>query len=174
MITGLAIAMVSGAAAALLGIWVWKFAQRWRRQDPAEIERLRRQSVNACGRISTGKVLELLDPAADGPRGPVLLYEYEVAGVTYQAAQDVSPLPDVAGAAAFLPGQVANVKYDPRQPTNSILACEAWCGIFDLTRSRSAPEAATTPASDAKAVEQENVEEEKGGLERSPGEPLSS
>ena len=139
MITGLAIAMASGAAAALAVMGAWRFAQRWRHQDPAEVERLRRQSVNACGRISTGRILELLDPAADGPAGPVLLYEYEVSGVTYQAAQDVSSLLEVAAAAPFLPGQVASVKYDPRLPTNSILACEDWSGVAELTRSRPTP-----------------------------------
>ena len=140
MITGLAFAMASGAAAALAVLWGWRFAQRWRHQDPAEVERLRRERVNACGRISTGRILELLDPAAGGPPGPVLLYEYEVSGVTYQAAQDVGPLPEVSAAAPFLPGQIASVKYDPRQPTNSILACEGWSGVSDLIRSRPSPD----------------------------------
>jgi len=113
-------------------MWTWKAVSRWRRKDPAEIERLRRQKVNACGRIITGRILELLDPVPGGPTGPILLYEYEVAGVTYAAAQDVSALPEVAAAAPFLPGQTAGLKYDPRQPTNSILACEDWCDIRDL------------------------------------------
>jgi hypothetical protein len=126
--------MAAGAAAAAAGVWAWKTARLWRQKDPAELERLRRLAVNACGRIIAGKILELLDPAPDGPAGPILLYEYEVAGVTYQAAQDVSPLPEIAAAAPFLPGQTTGIKYDPRQPTNSILACEVWCGVPDLTR----------------------------------------
>jgi hypothetical protein len=130
----LGIAMAAGAAAAAAGVWAWKTARLWRQKDPAELERLRRLAVNACGRIIAGKILELLDPAPDGPAGPILLYEYEVAGVTYQAAQDVSPLPEIAAAAPFLPGQTTGIKYDPRQPTNSILACEVWCGVPDLTR----------------------------------------
>jgi hypothetical protein len=76
--------------------------------------------------------LELAELVAGGPAGPILLYEYEVAGVTYEAAQDLSALPEIAAAAPFLPGQTTSVKYDPKQPTNSILACEAWCGIPDL------------------------------------------
>jgi hypothetical protein len=106
--------------------------RRRRHKDPTEVERLRRQSVNACGRIVTGRILELLEPVAGGPAGPTLLYEYEVAGVTYEAAQDVSALPEVASAAPYLPGQTTSLKYDPRQPTNSILACEDWCDIPDL------------------------------------------
>ena len=88
--------------------------------------------VNACGRIILGRVVELAGTQPDGPAGPVLLYDYEVAGVTYEAAQDLSALPAIAAAAPFLPGQTASVKYDPKQPTNSILACEDWCGIPDL------------------------------------------
>ena len=109
--------------------------RRRRRKTPAEIERLRRLAVNACGRISTGRILELAEPVPDGPAGPTLLYEYEVAGVTYAAAQDLSGLPEIAAAAPFLSGQTASVKYDPKHPTNSILACEDWCGVPRLGRS---------------------------------------
>jgi len=125
-------ALGGAAALALAGVWVWRSARRWRRKSPDEIERLRRLAVNACGRIGWGRILELAEPAADGPAGPTLLYEYEVAGVTYEAAQNLSALPEIAAAAPFLPGQTTSVKYDPKQPTNSILACEAWCGIPGL------------------------------------------
>jgi len=135
----LGIAMAGGAAAAGAGVWAWKTARLWRQKDPAELERLRRLAVNAGGRIIAGKILELLDPAPDSPAGPILLYEYEVAGVTYQAAQDVSPLPEIAAAAPFLPGQTTGIKYDPRQPTNSILACEVWCGVPELTHGTNPP-----------------------------------
>ena len=112
--------------------------RRWRRKSPEEIERLRRLEVNACGRIASARILELAEPRAGGPTGPTLLYEYEVAGVTYEAAQNLSALPDIAAAAPFLPGQTASVKYDPKQPTNSILACEAWSGIPVLEPPRDA------------------------------------
>jgi hypothetical protein len=119
----------------------------WRRKSPDEIERLRRLGVNACGRIIPGRIVEVAEPMADGPAGPVLLYDYEVAGVTYEAAQDVSALPEIAAAAPFLPGQTTSVKFDPRQPTNSILACEAWCGIPHLEPNRNVlPERKEEPA----------------------------
>ena len=128
----LGIAIAGTAAVALAGVWAWKNVRRWRRKSPDELERLRRVGVNACGRIIPGRIVELAEPVANGPAGPILLYEYEVAGVTYEAAQDVSVLPEIAAAAPFLPGQTTSIKYDPRQPTNSILACETWCGIPDL------------------------------------------
>jgi hypothetical protein len=133
------IAVAVSAALGLGGVWAWKAVRRWRRKSPDEIERLRRLSVNACGRVILGRVVELAEPHPDGPAGPVLLYDYEVAGVTYEAGQDLSALPTVAAAAPFLPGQTASVKYDPKQPTNSILACEDWCGIPDLEPHRDLP-----------------------------------
>lgn len=126
------------AAIALVGAWAWRWVRRRRRKSPDEIERLRRLEVNACGRIGWGRILELAEPTANGPAGPTLLYEYEVAGVTYEAAQNLSALPEVAAAAPFLPGQTTSVKYDPKQPTNSILACEVWCGIPGLDAQRQA------------------------------------
>jgi hypothetical protein len=132
----LGIAVAGAAGIALAGWWVWRTVRRWRRKSPDEIERLRRLEVNACGRIGWGRILELAEPVAQGPARPTLLYEYEVAGVTYEAAQNVTALPEVAAAAPFLPGQTANVKYDPKQPTNSILACEDWCGIPGLESRR--------------------------------------
>jgi hypothetical protein len=135
----LGIAAAGAAAIAVAGAWGWRIARRWRRKSPEEIERLRRLAVNACGRIIPGRIAELAEPVPNGPTGPILLYEYEVAGVTYEAAQDLSTLPEVAAAAPFLPGQTASVKYDPRQPTNSILACEVWCGIPALEPNRSTP-----------------------------------
>jgi hypothetical protein len=128
----LGIAVAGGGATALVGAWRWRVLRRRRRRDPAEIERQRRLSVNACGRISPGRILELMELVPGGPAGPTLLYEYEVAGATYSAAQDVSALPEIAAAASFLPGHPASVKYDPKQPTNSILASEDWCGILGL------------------------------------------
>ena len=134
----LGIGVAGAAAIAVAGVGVWRTVRRWRRKSPDEIERLRRTEVNACGRIGFGRILELAEPVPDGPAGPILLYEYEVAGVTYQAAQNVGMMAEIAAAAPFLPGQTTSVKYDPKQPTNSILACEAWCGIPDLEPQRKA------------------------------------
>jgi hypothetical protein len=134
----LGIAAAGTTAIALAAVWTWRTVRRRRRKSPDEIERLRRLGVNACGRISWGKILELAEPVADGPAGPILLYVYEVGGVTYEAAQDLSALPEIAATAPFLPGQTTSVKYDPKQPTNSILACEAWCGMPDVEANRNA------------------------------------
>jgi hypothetical protein len=109
----------------------WSVFSRWRRRSPEERERLRRLDVNRRGRITAGQVTDLLEhPSGEksGRRARLIVYKYEVAGVTYEAAQDVSSLPE-AGCWRGAAGQTASVKYDPRHPTNSIIACEEWYGI---------------------------------------------
>ena len=57
----------------------------------------------------------------------VLLYRYQIAGVTYECAQDVSPLPNlVRQVRVDLPIQV---RFDPRNPGNSIVVAENWNGL---------------------------------------------
>jgi hypothetical protein len=102
---------------------------RWRRKDPAEIERLRRLNVNQCGRISAGRVVDLVEPQTAGSNALVVIYSYEVAGVTYEAAQDVAALPEIAAWARTFSGRTASVKYDPKRPGNSIIGCEEWSGL---------------------------------------------
>jgi len=101
----------------------------WRRKDPAELERLRRLDVNKRGRISAGRVVDLVEAEAGAARPSLVVYSYEVAGVTYQAAQDVTALPEIVSIVQFLPGRNASVKYDPKRPANSIIACEEWSGL---------------------------------------------
>ena len=109
---------------------------RWRRKDAAELERLRRLDINRRGRISAGRIVDLVEPQTAGAKSPLVGYSYEVAGVTYEAAQDVTALPEIAALAQFLSGQTASVKYDPKRPANSIVACEHWSGIARGTRGR--------------------------------------
>ncbi len=144
----LGIVVAGTSVAAVAAMWTWRTLRR-RRKDPAEIERLRRLAVNACGRIVLGRILELMELVPDGPAGPILLYEYEVSGVTYQAAQDVSALPEIVAAAPYLPGQTTSVKFDPKQPTNSILVCEVWCGVPDLDRSKRTQDQPSAPPTEA-------------------------
>jgi hypothetical protein len=114
---------------ALAGAWVWARLARWRRKDPAEMERLRRLDVNRRGRISAARILDWIGPEPGKPGSRLVVYKYEVGGVTYEAAQDLSALPEIASLAPYLAGQTVSVKYDPNRPTNSIVACEAWCGL---------------------------------------------
>ena len=131
----LALALAGAAAAAGLGAWLLASLKRWRRKSPEEIERERRLDVNRRGRIAVGHVVDLVESDGTPAPGRLIVYTYEVAGVTYEAAQDISALPQVAAAAHGLAGQTVSVKYDPRRPANSIIACEQWCGISEIASS---------------------------------------
>ena len=85
--------------------------------------------VNKRGRISAGRVVDLVEAETAGVRSSLVVYSYEVAGVTYEAVQDVTALPEFAAVAQFLSGRTASVKYDPKRPGNSIIACEEWSGL---------------------------------------------
>ena len=104
----------------------------WRRERPdaAELERRRRLQVNRIGRIADGHIVDLQNEREGGAgAGLLLFYKYKVRGVEYQTAQDVGSLHarlDLQRLAADLPAQV---KFDPKNPTNSIVLCEDWSGI---------------------------------------------
>ena len=128
--------LIAGALAlAGVGAAAWgRRLARWRQKDPNEVERLRRLDVNRRGRITTAEIVDLLEPdapsaAAQSRRSLMVIYKYQVAGVTYEVSQDVSALPAALSASRSLASQTASIKYDPKAPTNSIIACEAWNGI---------------------------------------------
>ena len=126
---GLALAL-GLAGTASLGIAAYSyFRRRWRRKSPEEIERLRCLDLNQRGRITIGTVLELLEPPAETPATRVIVYKYEVAGVTYEVGQDCTALAQVVRSVSWLPGQTVSIKYDPKNPSNSIIACEEWNGL---------------------------------------------
>jgi hypothetical protein len=102
---------------------------RWRRKDPAELERLRRLDINKRGRICAGRIVDLVEAETAESKSRLVVYSYEVAGVSYEAAQDVSALPEIAAMVHFLASRTASVKYDPKRPANSIVACEEWSGL---------------------------------------------
>jgi hypothetical protein len=112
---------VAGVAA--VGVLVWWFQRP--RPTPEEIETARRDRLAAIGRIIDGTVTDAL-PSERDPQ--TVLYEYRIAGVTYECAQDVSPLQRYTGELRVdLPVQV---RYDPDNPGNSIVVAESWNGLW--------------------------------------------
>lgn len=87
----------------------------------AEKERQRLQLLHQTGRIAHGEIEEI--------RNGVAFYSYEVAGVTYTAAQDLKSFTFCED--NELPGQVGQViiKYDRGNPLNSMIHCEWWSGM---------------------------------------------
>lgn len=121
------------AAAIILGtlLLIWLIARllRSRRKSPEEIERLRRLELHQHGRITTGQIMDFVE-SSSGSSGPCLIvYRYDIAGVDYEVAQDISALPTAISLAKQLVGRTTSLKYDTQRPTNSIVACEDWCGL---------------------------------------------
>lgn len=108
-----------------LGALWWWTAER---PDAAELERRRRLRVNRIGRIAEGRIVEIQEAPDPGP-DRLLVYNYQVRGVEYQAAQDIDFLRQELDLRRVAAGQAASVKYDPQNPSNSIVLCEEWNGI---------------------------------------------
>jgi len=106
-----------------------------KKPTPDEMERSRRDYLLQVGRILDGTVLDITEveqaPAlADGPRiRRHIFYQYEIAGVSYECSQDVTMLQSQAAGATSTPGMPTSVRYDPHNPSNSIVLAETWTGL---------------------------------------------
>lgn len=61
--------------------------------------------------------------------GTSIAYSYSVAGVIYTTTQDASSLADLLPVDRMLMVGPVMVKFDPRNPANSIILCEEWSGL---------------------------------------------
>ena len=112
----LALAVVLAALGALIGYRAWRRS----RIMPEERERRRRSALVGHGKMADAVLVEIRDD--------LFFYSYGVRGVEYTASQDVSMLkqqmpPD------FSTIDAVSVKYDPRNPANSIVLAEQWSGL---------------------------------------------
>jgi len=101
---------------ALIGYRTWQSS----RVSPAERERRRRTVLASAGKMGDATLVEL--------RGEMLFYSYAVRGVEYTACQDLGPLMSIVPPELNADGPVS-VKYDPRNPANSIVLAEEWSGL---------------------------------------------
>jgi hypothetical protein len=119
-------AAIAAGALTVAGI-VWYFLKR-PRPSPEEIERERRDLLSTTGRITDGTITDAPFEPDDPTQTPrLLMYDYRIAGVTYECAQDVSTLAEhVRDIRIDLPIQV---RYDLHNPGNSIVVAESWSGL---------------------------------------------
>ncbi len=116
------------AAAAAVGGIAW-FLLRRQRPTAEEIERARREQLASSGRITDGSITDAPFSQQDDATPPqqIIVYNYRIAGVAYEAAQDVTSLGDlVRDIRTDLPIQV---RYEPHNPANSIVVAESWSGL---------------------------------------------
>ena len=84
-----------------------------------EIERERRLWLNTVGRITDGTVIDVQELESPGQRAAtMLIYQYDVAGVSYEASQDVTYLRQWINLHSCRLGLPTSVKYDTRNPGN--------------------------------------------------------
>lgn len=133
---------------AVFAILILFFWLRRKPDDPAEIEKQRRAYLNRVGRIVEGQVLEIAEHPRDAketqPSGMfgkrrhttasngarrLIHYTYSISGVTYETAQDITGLEARLVLSRVAAGQTASVKYDPSNPSNSILIADDWSGL---------------------------------------------
>jgi len=140
----LMLALGGGSLMAILLI-VYAFARP--KVDAEDAERKRRLHLNHIGRIAEGQVVELTEQAAEPaeePRGlfggkakpmtdlrprHLVSYSYSISGVTYHTAQDITGLESQVRFERLVAGQQASVKYDPSNPSDSILVADDWSGL---------------------------------------------
>lgn len=117
----------AGAAALLGGMIAWS---RRRRKTPEQWERERRLRISEIGRITDGTVTDVNEMDSNsGGEMQLLIYQYDVAGVTYEASQDVTSLRHRVDLHSCRSGLMTSIKYDPSNPGNSIVIAENWTGL---------------------------------------------
>lgn len=95
-----------------------------------DVERGRRAFLDQVGRITDGTVIDVQELPVDERRSAtMLIYQYDVAGVSYEASQDVTYLRQWINLHSCRLGLPTSVKYDPQNPGNSLVVSESWMGL---------------------------------------------
>jgi hypothetical protein len=116
------------ATAAIIG---YALLSRKNKKSTEQLEKERRTDLTRGGRIIDGNVIDVLELEDDetGQLMILLVYNYDVAGVTYEASQDVTHLRQFIDLYSCRLGLPASVKYDPHNPGDSIVISETWSGL---------------------------------------------
>jgi len=118
--------VVGGAALLLLAY----FLLRSKPKTPEDLERERREWLDRVGRITDGTVIDVQELRTNEQRSSTLLiFQYDVAGVSYEASQDVTYLRQKINLHSCRLGLPTSVRYDPQNPGNSIVLSERWMGL---------------------------------------------
>jgi hypothetical protein len=136
---------MGGAAVAAIAMLAYAFFRP--KENPQDAERKRRLHLNQIGRIAEGQVVELAEhpaepqepatkmfgsrarPIADTRPRHLVSYSYAISGVTYHTAQDITGLEGQIRFERLVAGQPASVKYDPSNPSDSIMVADDWSGL---------------------------------------------
>jgi hypothetical protein len=119
--------MLLGGVGVALGAYL--FLKR-KPKSADEIERERRAWLDKIGRITDGTVIDVQELHTEGRKpATMLIFQYDVAGVSYEASQDVTYLRQLINLHSCRLGLPTSVRYDPQNPGNSLVLSERWMGL---------------------------------------------
>ncbi len=97
----------------------------------ADLERERRLWLEQVGRITDGTVIDVQEtqPSPQHRAAILLVYQYDIAGVSYECSQDVTYLRPMINLHSCRLGLPTSVRYDPQNPGNSMVVSEKWMGL---------------------------------------------
>ena len=116
-----AIGVASVGLAAFTAVYFGMRAMAKKRPSPEEFEAHRRQWLATYGKLGGGQVIEVNENN--------ISYEYDVRGINYTASQDLSVLLNRLPEDRWSIIGAVGVRYDPRNPANSIVLSESWSGL---------------------------------------------
>jgi hypothetical protein len=117
----------AGTVIVASGVRYWARAHR---RTPEQLEYERRQRLKTLGRMTDGTLLDVQEaPANNGLPVQLLVYTYDIGGVSYECSQDVTHLQPLLNLQSCRLGLPASIKYDPHNPGNSIVVAEGWTGL---------------------------------------------
>jgi hypothetical protein len=120
-------AFAAGSLGAVLGGY---FLFRPKPKTAKELEIKRREWLDQVGRITDGTVIDVQEQKASEENfSTFLIFQYDVAGVSYEASQDVTYLRQRINLHSCRLGVPTSVRYDPHNPGNSIVVSERWMGL---------------------------------------------
>ena len=118
--------ILAGSGALLAAYWLL----RRKPKGPDDVERERRAWLDRVGRITDGTVIDVQELRPEGRKpASMLIFQYDVAGVSYEASQDVTYLRHLINLQSCRLGLPTSVRYDPQNPGNSIVVSERWMGL---------------------------------------------
>jgi hypothetical protein len=118
--------LLGGTGAAMAAAYLLRRKPR----TAEDIERQRRAFLGHVGRITDGTVIDVQELSiSDHRTATMLIYQYDVAGVSYEASQDVTYLRQWINLHSCRLGLPTSVKYDPQNPGNSLVVSENWMGL---------------------------------------------
>jgi hypothetical protein len=118
------------AVVVLVGLVLWL---RRKPEDAGDVERQRRAYLNRVGRIVEGQVLEIVEHARDAndptAKQPGMFQKRAAPSAFTNGTQKLTGLDEAKHLGRVAAGQTASVKYDPSNPSNSILLADDWSGL---------------------------------------------